>query len=488
MRRTRRYLISLLCVVAVSAFAVVGLTVLDARPKLGLDLQGGLSVVLTAVGDADTEVLDQTVEVIRNRVDSIGATEPDIARSGEENIIVQLPGVSDPERALEIIGKTAQLRFREVLDTVSLEEVAAEARREGLREGTDDYQDFVEAKMAERGWELTPDDLPGEPVVFAGAPPEDPGQPQLWYRLGPAEVQGADIGDAFAQTPQGAGTPTWAVQLDLTGDGTDRFAEVTTRLAPQQGLLAIVLDRRVESAPAVQQPITDGIAQITGNFGEREAKDLALVLRTGALPIELERSQVQQVSAVLGDASLRAGLLAGAIGLALVMVYMLALYRLLGLITLIGLGFFAAIVLGIIGLIGVTRGFALTLAGIAGLIVSVGIAADSYIIYFERIKDELRDGKTFRSAVDRGFRSAFRTNLTGNAVAFAAAIILWLLAIGPVRGFALTLGISALLDIVLLYVYTHPAVALIAGNRRLAGLRAFGMREAAAAKDAVPAR
>jgi protein-export membrane protein SecD len=167
---------------------------------------------------------------------------------------------------------------------------------------------------------------------------------------------------------------------------------------------------------------------------------------------------------------------------------MFAFYRLLGVITLIGLGLFTALILGLIGAIGVTRGFSLTLAGVAGLIVSVGIAADSYIIYFERVKDELKEGKTFRSAVDRAFGSALRTNISANGVAVLAAIILYLVAVGPVRGFALTLGISVLIDVGLLYFYAHPAVALIARNKRLAGLRTIGMREAAVTGEEVAAR
>jgi preprotein translocase subunit SecD len=259
---------------------------------------------------------------------------------------------------------------------------------------------------------------------------------------------------------------------------------VTQRLAPAggnpAGQLAIVLDRVVESAPAVQQEITDGRAQISGTFSESESKDLALVLRTGALPIELEQSQVVRVSPTLGAASLRAGLLAGAIGLAAVALYMLLYYRLLGVVVVFGLGVFGALVLGLIGAIGAWRGFTLTLAGIAGIIVSVGIAADSYIIYFERIKDELKEGKTFRSSVDRGFSSALKTNVAANLVAGCAAVVLYFLAVGPVRGFALTLGISAAFDIAMLNFFTHPIVALLARSRRLAGLRAIGMREAMA--------
>ncbi|MGH2760185.1 MAG: protein translocase subunit SecD [Actinomycetota bacterium] len=448
MRRTGRYVASLVVVLLLAGLSLAAVLFLNTRPKLGLDLQGGLSVVLTATGRTDPGVLDQTVEIIRNRVDSLGAQEPDISRSGEENIIVQLPGIRDPERALEIIGKTAQLRFREVLDTASLAEVEDDPR-----------------------WRITEDDPVEEEVVF----PSSDGQ--LVYRLGPSEVQGSHVDDAFPQFDQSQ--QGFLVVLNLTGEGRTAFADVTTRLSAEQKQLAIVLDQKVESAPVVQQPITDGGAQITGRFTDQEARDLALVLKTGALPIELEQSQVQRVSATLGTASLRSGLIAGAIGLVLVAIFMFAMYRLLGLIILVGLGLFGALILGVIGVIGVTRGFSLTLAGVAGLIVSVGIAADSYIIYFERVKDELKEGKTFRSAVDRAFSSALRTNFAANGVAAAAALILYAVAVGPVRGFALTLGISVLLDIGLLYFYAHPAVALIARNRRLSGLRSVGMREAA---------
>ena len=480
MKRSRRYVLSLVFVVLLAGASLAGLLVFNARPKLGLDLQGGLSVVLTAKGEADADVLDRTVEIIRNRVDSLGAQEPDISRSGTENIIVQLPGIADPERALEIVGKTAQLRFREVKGTRPLGPVEEAAAKAGHRPGTKAFERFVNRELRKEDWAITNDDPSDKDVVFPSADDE------LLYKLGPAEVAGGDVAKAdpqFDQTGQG-----WLVLLQLSGDGAKKFSDVTTRLAPQQGQLAIVLDRRVESAPSVQQPITDGRAQITGRFTESEARDLSLVLRFGALPIELERSQVQRVSATLGSASLRSGLIAGLIGLSLVAIYMLAFYRLLGMITLIGLGLFSAIILGLIGAIGATRGFSLTLAGVAGLIVSVGIAADSYIIYFERVKDELKEGKTFRSAVDRAFSSALRTNVAANGVAFFAAIILWLVAVGPVRGFALTLGISVAIDVGLLYFYAHPAVALIARNRNMAGLRSVGMREAAGPAEGIAAR
>jgi protein-export membrane protein SecD len=465
--KTRRHVFSVIAVVAVTALCLLSLLVFNVRPKLGLDLQGGVSVVLTARGDVDEEVLDQTVEIIRNRVDSLGAQEPDIAREGVENIIVQLPGIEDQERALEIIGQTAQLRFREVIEAVPIEEAQSKAAEEGLRPGSRAYDAFIAKEMETQDIELSTDDPTNEEVVFAAT--DEP----LWYRLGPAKVVGSDIAHAQANfdTTTGSG---WHVLLEMTNEGQGKWSEVTTELAGKQAQLAIVLDQRVESAPVVNTPITDGKAQITGQFSEQEAKDLGLVLRTGALPIELEQSQVQRVSATLGTASLRAGLIAGAVGLGLVAIYMFAFYRWLGVINLVGLAIFNTMLLATIGAISTYRGFSLTLAGIAGMIVSLGVAADTYIIYFERLKEEVREGKTFRSATDRAYRSAMRTNIAANTVAGGAALILYLLAVGPVRGFALTLGISVIFDLLLLYFFTHPVVALMARRGTMTTARAMG--------------
>lgn len=465
--KPRHHVTSVVGVFVLTVLSLLGLLVFDIRPKLGLDLQGGVSVVLTARGEADEGVLDQTVEIIRNRVDSLGAQEPDIAREGTENIIVQLPGIRDQERALEIIGQTAQLRFRGVLEVVPVEEAERAARDEDLEPGSPEFDAFVNEQMEEEGIQLSSEDPVGEEVVFRAT--DEP----LWYRLGPADVVGSDIAHAQANFDQTTGSG-WHVLLEMTNTGRDKWGAVTTELSAQQAQLAIVLDRRVESAPVVNTPITDGKAQITGQFTEQEAKDLALVLRTGALPIELEQSQVQSVSATLGAASLRAGLIAGGIGVVLVALYMFAFYRWLGVVNLVGLAVFNALLLGVIGLISTYRGFSLTLAGIAGMIVSIGVAADTYIIYFERMKEEVRAGKTFRSAADRGYHSAMRTNLAANTVAGGAALILYILTVGPVRGFALTLGISVVLDILMLYFFTHPVVALIARRGTMTTARAMG--------------
>jgi preprotein translocase subunit SecD len=365
-----------------------------------------------------------------------------------------------------------------VLDAINVSTIEAEAVEEGHRRGSRAFDEFVRERLEEGDWEITRGDPVDEEVVFPDA------NENVRYRLGKAEVVGDQVAEARAEFDPTQST--WGVTLNFKSDGTRAFAEITTRLAGTGRQLAIVLDRRVESAPAVSNAITDGRAQITGQFSEQDAKDLALVLRTGALPIELEQAQSQRVSATLGTASLRSGLIAGAIGISLVAVYMFLFYRALGIINLIGLALFGCIILGVIGVIGVTQGFTLTLAGVAGLIVSVGIAADSYIIYFERVKDELKEGKTFRSSVERAFRSALRTNVAANGVAFAAAIILYLVAVGPVRGFALTLGMSVVVDVALLYFFTHPAVALLARSKRFGSMHGIGVHNIDQQPQAVP--
>lgn len=292
-------------------------------------------------------------------------------------------------------------------------------------------------------------------------------------------LTGDDIDDASA-TIGGQG---WVVQLDLDADGGEAFRLVTAELAclrdmGQPGQLAIVLDDVVRSAPnmaqgvACGQGIAGGTATITvggsqdPEVAQEEAQNLALVLNVGALPLTLTEATFDTVSPSLGAASLRNGLIAGLIGLLLVAIYLTVFYRTLGLVALGGLAIFGVLVMGTITLMGQV-GFALTLAGVAGIIVSIGITADSSIIYFERIRDEIALGKTMRTASRKGFESAFRTNLAGNTVTLAAALILYFLAVGPVRGFAFTLGLATILDIGIMWAWTRSVVGLMAGSRRL---------------------
>lgn len=471
-----RLIVSLVTMVVLVAVVLVWMLGFGARPNLGLDLRGGISVVLTPVvepgEEIDMEVLDETVEIIRSRVDALGVAEPEIARQGTD-ILVQLPGIQDRQRALEVIGRTARLTFRPVLEVIPPGADAYE--EEGPDCATDPRPDEVLADDAEAVLCGSPEDAEG---VAVG---EDESIQPLKYRVGPAQLSGEAVNDAIGEpepTQAGGVSNVWVTRLDLTTQGAADFASITADLAcerdqghPGGGRLAVVLDEIVESAPTMSpgvncgQGITGGTAIITVGGDQEAAQDLALVLRTGALPITLEPSTAYNVSPTLGAQSLQAGITAGLIGLALVALWLIAFYRWLGVAAVLELVVFSVMVIGAITLLG-RAGFTLTLAGIAGVIVSIGIAADSSILYRERIQDELDAGKSIRTAVVRGFGPAFRTNLTGNTVTLTAALVLYLLAVGPVRGFAFTLGLSTLLDLFILYFFTRPVVQLM-GNTRL---------------------
>ncbi|MBW3603444.1 MAG: protein translocase subunit SecD [Actinobacteria bacterium] len=456
------------------------------QPQLGLDLRGGVTITLIPApnqGEVDQEKLDQTVSVIRQRVDALGVAEPDIARQGQ-NIQVQLPGVADQQRAEEVIGRTAVLQFRRVLGIVppgspQYDEVGG------------DCDDILDGPP--------PAD---EEVVLCGQEPDVGGEtedtadiPLTKYELGPVEVAGDDVEDATAEIEQTG--LNWFVSLDFSRSGDQAFQQLTGELACEPvgaptRQLAIVLDGRVESAPEVNadvgcnQGISGGGIITVG--GEEEARDLAVVLRTGALPLQLEFAQSQSVSPTLGRDSLIAGLQAGIVGLLLVALYLIVLYRGLGALAVLELAMFGVVVYGLIIVLGNTVRFSLTLAGIAGIIVSIGIAADSSIIYRERYRDERRAGRTVRSAAEHAFRKAFRTNLTGNTVSFMAAVVLWLLAVGPVRGFAFTLGLSTLIDTILFAAFTRSTFGLVARSPRLANASWMGLRTASATSDEPEAR
>lgn len=463
-------LVATLLVVAAAA-AALGLGL---RPVLGLDLRGGISAVYRPVLPEGSEVpedfeaiVDETIEVIRARVDSLGVAEPDISRQGTD-VLVQLPGASDADRLRDLIGRTAQLRFRPVLEVLA-------PGSPGYEDGPDCAAPVDERPLAPADEETV---LCGRVVLPAIEGLDVSAFGATKYRVGPAALSGESLSDAFPVLQDNA----YAVSLDLDRAGGEAFASVTGELAclrdaGEPGLLAIVLDDVVETAPAMNPEvrcgtgITGGSAIITVGAGalevqRQEAEDLALVLRTGALPITLEPSTFETVSPTLGADSLEAGLVAALIGLALVGVLLLVLYRSLGVVAFLSLVVFGVLVTTIVSLLG-RLGFALTLAGVAGIVVAVGITADSTILFIERLRDELRLGKTVRSATVKGFASAFRTNLAGNTVTFSAAVILYALAVGPVRGFALMLGLATLLDLAILYLFTRPVVFLLARAGRI---------------------
>ncbi len=287
------------------------------------------------------------------------------------------------------------------------------------------------------------------------------------YILGRAELVGTDVKGATAGigvNAQGASTGEWQVNLEFTGKGADKFADVTTRVTtqqPPQNQLAIVLDAAVVSAPTIQEAITGGQAQITGQFAQAEAQGLANVLRYGALPLSFTPGSVDEISPTLGGDQLSAGLLAGALGLGLVVLYSLLYYRALGLVSIFSLVVAAILTYGAVVLLGWWIGFRLSLAGVAGLIVAIGITADSFIVYFERLRDEVREGRSLRVAVEAGWVRARRTILAADAVSLLAAIVLYILSVGGVRGFAFTLGLTTVIDVVVVFLFTKPLVTLL---------------------------
>ncbi|HSJ51149.1 MAG TPA: protein translocase subunit SecD [Actinomycetota bacterium] len=362
------------------------------------------------------------------------------------------------ERLLQVIGETARLEFREV--------------RETLTPGVPNYEatpvDCATPEAADSP-ECSFEALQDHEVVFLAEDGETK------YRLGPVELTGDAITRAaavFAQQQVGQG---WQIDFNLNSQGAAAFGEVTTRLAPTGGQLGIVVDRSVISAPTVQDPITGGSAFITGSFTENRARDLATQLNAGALPVELTTEQVVTVSPTLGRESLDQGILAGVGGWILLALYLLYYYRILALVAWLGMAMWTVLALGLVALAGSAIGYSLTLAGVAGLVISLGVTADSYIVFFERFKDEIHGGKTPRAAVQPAFKRAFRTIVAGDIVTILAAAVLYLTAVSSVRGFALTLGVAVTLDLFIVYFFKRPAVYLLARSERLVTMRGVGV-------------
>lgn len=315
-----------------------------------------------------------------------------------------------------------------------------------------------------------------DPANLSGVAPADPDAASVAcdqtgvakYILGPQEMSGSDVATATSGpelSQQGTMTGRYEVRLDLTSDGGAIFADITGRikdLESPRNQFAMVLDGVVISAPSVSQTITGGQASITGTFTQESAQQLANQLKFGALPLTLTVQSEEQISATLGADQLEKGLIAGAIGLVLVVIYSLIQYRALGLVTVGSLVIAGGITYALIALLSWTIGYRLSLAGVAGLIVAIGVTADSFIVYFERVRDELREGRSLQAAIDHGWRRARRTILASDAINILAAVVLYVLAVGGVRGFAFTLGLTTLVDILVVFMFTHPILMLLA--------------------------
>ena len=626
--KKKKGLAPLLFVTVVSVGACLAVILLGFTPNLGLDLQGGVSVVLQPVkgGKKQTKVsaeaLAQTQRVIETRVNAIGVGEPDITIQGA-TIVVQLPGIKDQKRVLDLVGKTAELRFRPVLEaptaappadaeeeiaelrevlkipegvtvqqivdeetaaatgttvpadptattlpadpsattaapTTAASTTAAPATSEATGEGSGGSRSLkgaaarrqasttttapeettttseaatttvapadsagtttttayvpknqwnvdVSSKDFAKLFELDQqvnnaaekvtepaDDQADQQVVLYGRPDKDGSRAK--YKLGPTLLTGRAIEDAAAGLIEGK----WVVNPTFKSgeNGIDLFNKAAAlsnagatecpATAPsdsggQVGALAVVLDGEVISAPAINAAtFSRDQIQISGSFDETSAKDLALALRYGSLPLELQPQTVQTVSATLGSGALRSGIIAGLIGLGIVVVYVIAYYRLLGAITVGGLVLTAAMLWAVVGLLGRYADLALSLAGIVGIIVSIGVSLDSSVVYFENLKEDVIGGRSLRSAVDRSFDQAWGTIIKADVSSLIGAIILYLLSVGPVKGFAFYLALSTVIDLVLAYLFIRPATVLAARSKLGSRPSLFGISVPAA--------
>ena len=367
------------------------------------------------------------------------------------------------QRLLQVIGETARLEQRPVLEEI----VPQDPRWASTPLTCETVEDRDRPACSFEA-------LAGDEVVYLR-------QDGSKLRLGPVIIAGDNIDRARA-TLQSAGATgvvtEWGVEFQLDGEGSDAFADATRAAVgapPPRNAIAIVVDRVVISDPVVNEPITNGSGVISGGFDEQQAKDLATQLNAGALPVELTRQSVRTVSPTLGDESLRRSVVAGLVGLGLLFVYLILYYRILGIVASVGMMIWSALALAMIGLASESFGYALTLAGVAGLLISLGVTADSYIVFFERIKDEIRNGRSARSAVQPAFKRSFRTLVAADIVTGIAAAVLYVTAVSSVRGFALTLGVAVLLDLFMIWFYKRPIVFLLARSRRVARMRSLGL-------------
>ncbi|MEY4980906.1 MAG: protein translocase subunit SecD [Actinomycetota bacterium] len=448
-------------------------------PKLALDLQGGTEIILSPLledgKDISEEQLAQAVSIIRQRVDATGVSEAQINTQGNGNIIVSIPGTPD-ENTLKLIRSSAKLEFRPVLAasasaTATVGEdgkttpapATSSSPIEGVESETQAAFDALDCTSSFRAPGQVDD--PTKPLVTCDTNFVEK------YILGPVEIEGSTISDATAgtvTTSTGASTNTWAVNLDFNNKGTEQFAAVTKRLFPltdPNNRFAITLDGYVITAPSTNAVITNGSAQITGSFDRVSSKSLADQLKYGALPIGFEVQSQANISATLGSEQLSTGLLAGLVGLILVVIYSVFQYRGLAIVTIGSLIIAAILVYLAICVLSWRQGYRLSLAGVAGLIVAIGITADSFIVYFERVRDELRDGRGLDSAVDHGWKRALRTIIVSDGVSILAAVTLFALTVGNVRGFAYTLGLTTLIDLAVVALFTHPMLQILARTR-----------------------
>jgi preprotein translocase subunit SecD len=492
--RARNYFGAFLLIIAV-LYGLIFLTGSTRTPELGLDLRGGTTVTLTARTANNQPPSQQDLElarqIIEQRVNGLGVAGAKVVTEGSKNIVISVPG-DNGEQAKQL-GATAQLRFRPVVQaadgtakstgaaptpgaakpSAAPTSPAAPSASGGTTAPDPNAPKVTQAQAAAqfatltcvKGQTSSAVDRPGDYIADCST------DGTTKYLLGPAVIEGTQITSASAGTLSTTGE--WIVNVNFNSKGAATWATYTAANVGNQ--VAVTLDGRVVSAPRINGAIPGGSTQISGSFTQVSATELANQLKYGALPLSFQQATAQSISTELGAEQLKAGLIAGAIGIALVFVYALLYYRLLGLVMIASLALSAVVVYATLVLLGRQIGFTLSLAGIAGFIVSIGITADSFVVFFERLKDEVREGRTLRSAVPRAWVRARRTILSADAVSFLAAAILYVLAIGDVKGFAFTLGMSTVLDLVVVFLFTHPLMVVLSRFRSFGSSRFSGL-------------
>jgi preprotein translocase subunit SecD len=503
-KQRRNLLISVLVVVAISLGSFAAVFVAKWTPRLGLDLAGGVSVVYTAEGQHVSQSdLNETVNILNLRVNGLGVSGAQVQATGKDQISVSIPGVTDAQQVLQQIGQTARMFFRPVLCYGYPQAVPKGSKDKTLPPGVESIP-ACQANYQLTAANLDVNTTTGEPTNNIGPDPQYEAYPSTSvekpayetstvllpglsssgtanggerYVLGPSEMTGHAIGSATATLDQ---TGKWVVDYTLAGSANSALWDKVAEENFHQ-LLGIELDGVVYSAPIIQPSQStfssfDGKGEISGSLTQTDAQNLAQAMNFGALPITLKAATSETVSATLGHSALVAGLGAGIAGLILVLLYVLLYYRALGLVVISGLLLTALLLWAIISALGhTTVAPSFDLAGITGLIVSIGITVDSYIVYFERLKDETRSGRSVRTSVDRGFKSAWRTVWAADFVSLLAAIVLYFVAVGDVKGFAFFLGLSTIMDMAITWFYTRPLVILLGQSERLQGSGTFSI-------------
>ncbi len=497
-RKSRPAVVLVLLLVVIGIMFAIMAGTRTWTPRLGLDLQGGMTITLNATNSTvPADSLELAKDIIQQRVDGLGVGEATVATQGDRYIVVSAPNVQRDD-LVELVGATAELAFRPVLSVApGTAPIPEEEDSEGPglptappapEENEGGEKLSVDEVLA---YQATEADLAGFAEYSCGDEVAD-ALDQAFYAcdeqglqkflLAPVAITGQQLDSASSGIPQGQFAPV--VSLTLDSDSAADWLELTSALSTRQSpqdQFAVVLDGVVQSNASVENPIPGGRAQISGNFTDASAAALANVLEFGALPLTFEPSQVESVSPTLGGEQLRVGIIAGIIGLIIVLGYCFVYYRGLGIVVLGSLVMAAVSTYAAMVLLGSAVGFTLNLPAIAGAIVAIGITADSFVIYFERIRDEIREGRSLSSAIQTGWVRARSTIVVADIVSLLSAVVLFVLAVGGVKGFAFMLGLTTLIDLAMIFFFTHPLMQLLVRTKffgqghKLSGLDAAHM-------------